>query len=101
MKTVRIYRLRHLPDALFRRIMDGMAESARVWNLCMEMHKQARVERSPWPGKNEFHKATKGNFELYSQSVQHKQTTGEVRAAVGRLIRCVSVGRCSARSPGR
>ena len=50
--------------------MDGMAESARVWNLCMEMHKQARVERSPWPGKNEFHKATKGKFELYSQSVQ-------------------------------
>lgn len=70
MKTVRIYRLKNLPDALFRRIMDGMAESARVWNLCMEMHRSARSERSPWPGKNEFHKATKGVFELYSQSVQ-------------------------------
>lgn len=70
MKAVRIYRLRHLPDALFHRIMDGMAESARVWNLCMEMHKKARQDKTPWPDKNDFHKATKGKFQLYSQSVQ-------------------------------
>ena len=59
--------------------MDGMTESARVWNLCMEMHRESRGRKlgtalvgdeSRWPGKREFHMATKGKFALHSQSVQ-------------------------------
>ena len=59
--------------------MDGMAESARVWNLCMEMHRESRGRKlgtalvgdeSRWPGTREFHMATKGKFALHSQSVQ-------------------------------
>jgi len=96
MQTTKIYRLKDLPENTFHQIMDGLVESARLWNFCVDMHKEARQNKTPWPTLNTFQEATKGGkFALYSQSVQHKQTTGEVRAAVGRLIRCVSVGRSS------
>jgi putative transposase len=36
----------------------------------MEMHKAARVHHEKWPGRNELQKATKGRFELHSQSIQ-------------------------------
>ncbi len=45
-------------------------EAARVWNLCCETHKQGRMAHTKWPGRNELQKATKGQFALYSQSVQ-------------------------------
>jgi len=45
-------------------------EAAKVWNLCGEIHKQARMSHTKWPGRNELQKATKGQFALHSQSVQ-------------------------------
>src|SRR2546430_17230925 len=45
-------------------------EAAKVWDLCVEIHKQARMSHAKWPGRNEMQKATKGQFALHSQSVQ-------------------------------
>jgi putative transposase len=70
MKTVRVYQLNHLAPRLFRRLKAAQMEAAQVWNSCMELHKQARLEHRPWPGRNELQRATKGRFALHSQSVQ-------------------------------
>ena len=70
MQTVRIYQLEHLFPTLFRRLKTAQMEAAQVWNLCMETHKQARMDHAKWPGRNELQKATKGKFALHSQSVQ-------------------------------
>jgi putative transposase len=45
-------------------------EAAQVWNLCMQTHKQTRMAHGKWPGGNELHQITKGQFALHSQSVQ-------------------------------
>jgi putative transposase len=70
MKTVRVYQLNHLAPMLFRRLKEAQMEAAQVWNCCVEMHKQARLEHTPWPGRNELQQATKGRYALHSQSVQ-------------------------------
>jgi putative transposase len=70
MHSVKIYRLTHLSKAQFQRLRDAQAEAAHVWNLCVLMHKQARLEHTHWPGRNALQKATKGRFALHSQSVQ-------------------------------
>src|SRR6266700_3144102 len=70
MKTVRIYRLSHLSPLLFRRLKEAQQEAARVWNLCMEKHKQARLTYAPWPGQRELEQTTKGRFALGAQVVQ-------------------------------
>lgn len=41
-----------------------------MWTECRNMHMEARQEQTPWPGRNEYHKATRGRFALHSQSVQ-------------------------------
>ena len=69
MKTIRVYRL-HPSPSLFRRLTEAHREAARVWNRCMELHKQARTEHTSWPGRDILQKATKGGFALQSQSVQ-------------------------------
>lgn len=76
----KIFRLRNLEDGLFHRIMDGLVESARLWNFCVETHGQARRDAAKWPDFNAFAAMTKGGYKMGAQSVQHKQTTGEVRA---------------------
>ncbi len=70
METVHIYRLQ--PNKkLFEALRDTQMEAAKVWNFCVEMHKQARREHLPWHGRSELQKATKGGrFALHSQSVQ-------------------------------
>ncbi|WP_460036230.1 hypothetical protein [Methylothermus subterraneus] len=71
MKRVRILSLKGISRRLQAIIRDGQMESARVWNLCRDRHLAARRKNQPWPGKNEFHEATKGGkFALHSQSVQ-------------------------------
>jgi putative transposase len=70
MKTVRIYRLDHLSCSLFRRLKEAQMEAARVWNLCMQTHKQARMDHIRWPDANQLHHLTKSKFALHSQSVQ-------------------------------
>ena len=50
MKTMRTYRLNNLSPTLFRRLKEAQMEAARVWNRCMELHKQARMAHARWPG---------------------------------------------------
>src|SRR6266568_3922754 len=69
MNTVRVYRLHPTPK-LFAYLKAAQVEAAKVWSLCCEVHKQARMTHSKWPGRTELQKATKGQFALHSQSVQ-------------------------------
>ena len=69
MNTVRVYRLKP-PPKLFACLKAAQMEAANVWNPCVEIHKQARMSHTRWPGRNELQKATKGQFALHSQSVQ-------------------------------
>src|SRR5260370_39689231 len=69
METVHIYRLqpnKKMVDVL----RDGEMEADKVWNLCVQIQRQARMNHSKWPGRDELQKATKGQFALHSQSVQ-------------------------------
>ncbi|GAC1312232.1 MAG: hypothetical protein NVSMB27_48630 [Ktedonobacteraceae bacterium] len=70
MQTVRAYRLGQLSATMFRRLKAAQMEAAQVWNLCMQAHKQARLDHARWPGHNELHHFTKNRFALHSQSVQ-------------------------------
>ena len=80
MHTVRVYRLHPTPK-LFACLKAAQMEAARVWNLCCEIHKQARMAHSKWPGRHELQQATKGQFALHSLSVQmvvHLSSFGDV-----------------------
>ena len=70
METVHIYCLQ--PNKkLFEAWEIRRWKAAKVWNFCVETHKQARREHLPWPERSELQKATKGGrFALHSQSVQ-------------------------------
>src|SRR5437588_9695034 len=69
MNTVHIYQLS--PTAkLFACMRDAQMEAARVWNLCCEIHKQARMDHAKWPGRSDLQKATKGQFALHSECMQ-------------------------------
>ncbi|GAC1564655.1 MAG: hypothetical protein NVS3B14_00040 [Ktedonobacteraceae bacterium] len=70
MQTVRAYRLGQLSATMFRRLKAAQMEAAQVWNLCMQAHKQARLDQARWSGHNELHHFTKNRFALHSQSVQ-------------------------------
>lgn len=71
MNTVKIYQLNHLSPKQFQRCTAAQMEAAKVWNVCMETHKAARLGHRAWPGRDVLQKATKGGqFELHSQSVQ-------------------------------
>jgi hypothetical protein len=70
METVRIYRLDNLSPSLSRRLYDAQQEAARVWNLCKDMHQEVRRQGTRWPNRDDLQKATKGQFALYSQTVQ-------------------------------
>ena len=70
MKTIRVYRLTNLSPTRFRRLKEAQKEAARVWNLCMQTHKQARLAHTSWPGQRELEHATKGRFALNAQAVQ-------------------------------
>ncbi|HXX77676.1 MAG TPA: transposase [Ktedonobacteraceae bacterium] len=70
MKTMRVYPLNNLSPTLFLRLKQAQMEAARVWNLCVQAHKAARMAHAPWPERNELQQVTKGRFALHSQSVQ-------------------------------
>src|SRR5262245_60766243 len=70
MKNVRVYRLDHLSPSQFGRLKAAQQEAARVWNFCVERHKEARLTHAAWPGRNDLQRATKGHYGLHSQSVQ-------------------------------
>ena len=70
MKTIRMYRLKHLSKSQFNRLKAAQMEAAQVWNACMETHKAARQTHAPWPGRHELQQVTKGKYALHSQSIQ-------------------------------
>ncbi len=70
MNTVKIYQLNNLSPMQTIRLREAQQASAEVWNFCMEMHKAARLQHEKWPGRDALQKATKGRFQLHSQSVQ-------------------------------
>lgn len=70
METVRIYRLVNLPPSLRQRLKNAQMEAARVWNLCKEIHSEARQQGARWPNRDDLQRATKGKFALHSQTVQ-------------------------------
>ena len=70
MNMVHIYPLKDLSSTLFRRLRDAQMEAAQVWNLCMQMHKDARMHHEKWPERDTLQKTTKRCFALHSQSVQ-------------------------------
>jgi putative transposase len=70
MKTVKIYRLDNLSSSLFQRLKAAQMEAAGVWNVCCELHKDARQQHTQWPGQHELQQVTRGRFALHSQSVQ-------------------------------
>ena len=70
MNTTHTYPFTHLSHTQFQRLRDAQAEAAQVWNLCMQMHRDARLQHDTWPGRNELQKATKGCSALHSQSIQ-------------------------------
>jgi putative transposase len=70
MNTVKIYQLNHLSKRQFQRLRAAQMEAAQVWNACVEMHVAARLDHTPWPGRSNLQKATKGRYALHSQSIQ-------------------------------
>jgi len=54
MNTVRIYPLKNLSQTQFQRLRDAQMVAAQVWNLCMQIHKDARLQHETWPGRNEL-----------------------------------------------
>ena len=99
MKVVRIELLKDLGEKTEAYLRENQLESAKCWNLCMEMHRAARNSKQPWPGLNELHAATKGKFQLAAQSVQQI-----VRAFLGSIAttkKLKSKGYIKARYPHR
>jgi putative transposase len=69
--TVRIYRLGGLALSTRERLRAAQMEAARVWNVCRELHQEARLGHQPWPDRDGLQRATKGGkFALHSQSIQ-------------------------------
>jgi putative transposase len=68
--VTRIYRLASLPAGTVKIIRAGQEEAAKVWNLCKDLHLEARKNRTRWPTQHEFHQLTRGRFALAAQSVQ-------------------------------
>ncbi len=89
MNIVKIYQLNHLSSTQYQRLRSAQQEAALVWNVCIALHKEARMHHAKWPGRNELRKATKGRFALHSQSVQmvthaflvNVETTRQLRKA--------------------
>jgi len=71
METVRIYRLNGLAPSTRERLRAAQREAACVWNVCRELHQDARREHQTWPDRDALQQATKGGqFALHSQSIQ-------------------------------
>jgi putative transposase len=70
MQTVKIIPLKHLSHRLREQLHAGQLASGEVYTFCKNVHLKAREENTPWPGKDELQKATKGQYPLHSQSIQ-------------------------------
>ncbi len=70
MQTTKIYRLPYQKSKVFEKLKAAQVEAAKVWNECMETHKQCRISQTPWLNQTALQKLTKGKYQLHSQSVQ-------------------------------
>ncbi|MDJ0536671.1 MAG: transposase [Xenococcaceae cyanobacterium MO_207.B15] len=70
MQTTKIYRLPYQKPEVFDRLKAAQIEAAKVWNECMEAHKQCRISQTPWLNQTALQKLTKSKYQLHSQSVQ-------------------------------
>lgn len=70
MQVVRIHRLGQLSKSKEALVRAAQMEAAKVWNLCVVAHKEARESRTPWPERETLQLVTKGTAALHSQSVQ-------------------------------
>lgn len=70
MKVVKIYQLKQLSKKQYLIMRAAQQEAALVWNACVALHTQARMQHTTWPGRDALQKATKGRFALHSQSIQ-------------------------------
>src|SRR6266567_248137 len=87
MQVVRVYRLNNLSPTHFRRLKQAQMEAARVWNECMETHKEARLDHLTWPNERTLRQAVKGSFALHSQSIQAIVRTFVTTIATTRKLR--------------
>ncbi len=67
---MRTHRLNSLSPSILRRLKESQREAARVWNLCMQTHKEARMTRARWPNATDLYHRTRGQFALNAQVVQ-------------------------------
>lgn len=70
MNVVRIHRLGELSKSKTELLRAAQMEAAKVWNLCVVAHKEARDNHAPWPEREALQILTKGTAALHSQSVQ-------------------------------
>ena len=70
MQTTKIYRLPYQKPEVFESLKAAQIEAAKVWNECMNAHKECRLNSYPWMNQTKLQKLTKGKYELHSQSVQ-------------------------------
>jgi putative transposase len=87
MQVVRVYRLNNLSPTHFRRLKQAQMEAARVWNECMETHKESRLDHLTWPNERTLRQAVKGSFALHSQSIQAIVRTFVTTIATTRKLR--------------
>ncbi len=73
MQTTKIYRLPYQTPEVFERLKAAQIETAKVWNQCMESHKECRINQTPWLNQTALQKLTKGKYELHSQSVHPRE----------------------------
>ena len=70
MQTTKIYRLPYQKPEVFERLKAAQMEAAKVWNECVDAHKECRINQTPWLNQTQLQKLTKGKYKLHSQSVQ-------------------------------
>ena len=70
MQTTKIYRIPYQKPEVFERLRAAQMESAKVWNECMNAHKECRIKQTSWLNQTALQKLTKSKYELHSQSVQ-------------------------------
>jgi putative transposase len=46
MNTVKIYQLNHLPTKQYQRFRVAQQEAALVWNACVALHVEARMQHT-------------------------------------------------------
>lgn len=70
MDTVIIKPLSNLNESTEKQIYSAQLEAGKLWTFCVETHLKARQGHTKWPEQSALHKETKGQYSLFSQTVQ-------------------------------